>query len=160
MAFRGTDRRSVGSRRRTLAHRAWRHRRNGTVLPALPDLPDRVHLDVPADTRFLQVLRVAAATASIEVLHDFRAVDDLRLAVDELAAAAIAAAHPDARLAVELWAANATLRVRGRVRADGEAPELSDIGQLLVASATRSYRLARDGDDVVFELVVGRDTAV
>ena len=119
-----------------------------------------MHLDVPADTRFLHVLRVAAATASIEVLHDFRAVDDLRLAIDELAAAAIATAGPDARLAVELWAANATLHVRGRVRADGETPALSDIGQLLVTSVTRSYRLAREGDEIVFELVVGRDAAV
>lgn len=117
-----------------------------------------MRIDVPAHARFLHVLRVAAASASIEVLDDFRAVDDLRLAIDELAAAALETAHADARLEVELWAEGRTLHVRGRVAADGQAPSLSDIGRLLVASVTRSHRLEREGEAVVFELAVGPGT--
>ena len=133
----------------------------GTTLTDSPDPTARVAIDVPADPRFLQVLRVAAAAASLEVIDDFQRIDDLRLAIDELSAAAIDSAHRDARIDVEIWADGDAVRVRGRVRArEGDAaPALSDIGQLLVASVSRSYRLDRDGEDVVFELVLGTSDA-
>ena len=58
---------------------------------------------------------------------------------------------------MEIWAHGDTVRVRGRVRAggNGAGPVLSEIGQLLVDSVSRSYRLDREGADVVFELVLG-----
>lgn len=127
--------------------------------PALTDSSDptaRVALGVPADPRFLHVLRVAAAAASFEVVDDFERIDDLRLAVDELAAAAIGSAVPGARIELEIWARDDAVRVRGRVVAhDDAAPALSDIGELLVASVCRSHRLDREDGDVVFELVIG-----
>ena len=116
-------------------------------------------IDVPADPQYLQVLRVAAAAASLEVVEDFQRIDDLRLAVDELAAAAMESADPDARIEVEIWADGDTVRVGGRVRrrpdGTGSVPALSEIGELLVGSVSHSYRLDVEGADVVFELVLG-----
>ncbi len=111
-------------------------------------------IDVPADPRFLQVLRVASAAAGVDVLGDLQRVDDLRLAVDELAAAAIASADASARLQVEIWTSGTSIRVQGRVRGDGDAPVLSDIGRMLVDSVARSHRLAREHAEIVFELAL------
>lgn len=111
-------------------------------------------IDVPADARFLQVLRVAAAAACAEALGDYQRVDDLRLAIDELAAAAITSADDDGRLHVEVWTTGDAVHVHGRVPADGRDPALGEIGTMLLSSVSRQHRIARVGDDVVFELVV------
>ncbi len=111
-------------------------------------------IDVPADPRFLRVLRVAAAAAGLDVLGDLQRIDDLRLAVDELAAAAIATADASARLQVEIWTSGTSIRVQGRVRGDGDDPVLTDIGRLLVDSVASTHRLAREDAQIVFELAV------
>lgn len=122
----------------------------------MPDhRPTVLRIDVPAEDRFLQFLRVSAAAACTDVIDDLDHLDDVRLAVDELAVGVIRAAQPGRRLLVTIDTSAAALTITGRVEADGETPELSDVGAMLVSSICQSYRLAREGDELVFELVVG-----
>ena len=87
-------------------------------------------------------------------MQDLQRVDDLRLAVDELAAAAIAASPPGARLHVEIRASKASIGVRGRVQADGAAPTLSRVGRMLVTSIGRAHHRELEDGEIVFDLVV------
>lgn len=122
----------------------------------VPDRPSTViRVDVPAEGQSLQFLRVAAAAACADVIDDLDRLDDVRLAVDELAVGVIRAAPPGRRLQVTIETSPGTLAIRGRVEADGEVPQLSDVGAMLVSSICRSYRLTREADELVFELVVG-----
>lgn len=113
---------------------------------------DVVHLDVPADVRYLRLLRVSAAAASAEMVLDLQRLDDLRLAIDELAAAVIATARPGSRLRVSIRAAPRTVVLQGRTSVDGALPALSDVGEMLVATVCRSHGIRREGDEVVFDL--------
>lgn len=113
-----------------------------------------MRLDLPADTSFLHVLRVSAVAAFDHVITDVRRLDDLRLAVDELAVASVAAAPPNSRLTVEMWSEPGAIRLVGRVPADGEVPALSTVGAMLVSTISRSHQLAREDDELVFELVM------
>ena len=113
-----------------------------------------VRLDVPADVRFLQMLRVSVATAALELEPTLERLDDLRLAVDELAASVIEAARPDGRLRVQLGLSSTGVRVRGTVEADAAVPTLSDVGVTLLSSVCRDHRLERDGSDLVFEFTM------
>lgn len=113
-----------------------------------------IELDVPADDRYLQVLRVTAAAVAAGLFDEMDRLDDVRLAIDELAVAVIRAAEPGERLHIVLRPAPDHLVVSGRVPADGEAPHLSSVGQTLLATICDGYRLAREDGDLVFELVV------
>lgn len=113
-----------------------------------------VGLTVPADVRFLQVLRVSVATAALELEPTLERLDDLRLAIDELAASVIEAVAPDRRLQVRLALAPTGVRVRGSVEADGALPTLSEVGVMLLSSVCRDHRLEREGSAVVFEFTM------
>lgn len=116
--------------------------------------PSVVRVDVPADDRFLQFLRVAAAAACTDVIDDLDRLDDIRLAVDELAVGVIRAAPPGNRLLLTIESARTTLTITGRVSASGATPRLSDVGAMLVSGTCRSYRLAREHGEPMFELVL------
>lgn len=121
----------------------------------MPHPSSVVRVDVPADDQFLQFLRVSAAAACADVIEDLDRLDDVRLAVDELAVGVIRAAPPGRRLLVTIETSPAALTITGRVAADDRAPWLSDVGAMLVSSISKSYRLAREDDELVFELVFG-----
>ena len=118
---------------------------------------DVVRLDVPADVRFLRLLRVSVATSLLEHEPTLEHLDDVRLAVDELAVSVIQAAPEGERLRVLIEPSAAGVVVRGRVAADGEPPVVSEVGELLLGATCRQYRLEREGPDLVFELQVGGD---
>lgn len=121
----------------------------------MPHLPASVvRVDVPADEQFLQFLRVSAAAACTDVIDDLDRLDDIRLAVDELAVSVIRSAPTGGRLVVTIEATPASVTIRGSAPSDGGTPRLSDVGAMLVSSIGESYRLARDGDELAFELVL------
>jgi serine/threonine-protein kinase RsbW len=51
----------------------------------------RVELETPASTRYLHIVRLTAAGAAAEAGLDTEEIDDVKIAVDELCSAAIAA---------------------------------------------------------------------
>ena len=113
-----------------------------------------VELDVPADVRFLQVLRVSVATAALELEPTLERLDDLRLAVDELAASVIEAAPDAGRLRVRLGLSATGVHVRGSIEADAAVPTLSEVGVMLLSSVCRDHRLEREGSDLVFDFTM------
>lgn len=121
----------------------------------MPHPPHVVRVDVPADDQFLQFLRVSAAAACTDVIEDLDQLDDIRLAVDELAVGVIRAAPPDQRLLMTIATSPAALTITGRVSGGDQVPELSDVGAMLVSSIGESYRLDLEDDELVFELVLG-----
>lgn len=123
--------------------------------PLVPDHPPSViRLDVPAEDRYLQFLRVSSAAACTDVIDDIDRLDDVRLAVDELAVSVIRAAPAGQRLRVTIESSPGGLTISGRVVGAGRPPTLSDVGEMLVTSICRSYRLDMEDDELVFELVV------
>lgn len=112
-----------------------------------------IQVAVPADQPFLRVLRVAAATAVAD-RTDMQGLDNVRLAIDELAAGVIEVAPPGGLLHVDMDVGPGSLSVQGRARADGRTPTLSEIGELLVQSICRAYEVRRVGDDLVFSFTM------
>lgn len=115
---------------------------------------DLIHLDVPASPRSLAVLRTATAAAGVSLREDLTVdvVDDLRLAIDELAAAAVEGAAAGARLDVSIRLEDDFLTVRGRRTASGpmgDSTTLTDVSSLLLASVCRRYEVAPDGSFAV-----------
>ena len=112
-----------------------------------------IRLAVPADEPWLRVLRVAAATAVAD-RTDMARLDDVRLAIDELAAAVIDAAPPGELLHVDLQVGPRTLSGRGHVRADGGDPMLSRVGELVVGTICRTYEVRYEGNAAAFSFTM------
>ena len=117
--------------------------------------PEYVDLDVPADVRFLQLLRVSVATAAFDLDPTLEHLDDLRLAVDELAVSVIERARPGGRLDLRITLTDRHVRVEGTAPADGSGePTLSDVGTMLLAALGCDHRLAREGSSLAFDLTM------
>lgn len=116
-----------------------------------------VHFDMPSEVRYLHLLRVSVATTAMELEPSMERLDDLRLAVDELATSVIRAACRGARLAVAVELQGQTVRVRGRVAADQDDPVVSEVGSMLLSRLCRDHRLDRQGRDHVFEMTMEMD---
>ena len=112
-------------------------------------LADLIHLDVPAEPRSLAVLRTATAAAGVSMRDDLTidVLDDMRLAIDELAALTMEGAPAGARLDVFIGLGDDVLTVRGRRSAStpGHDPALTDVSTLLLDSVCRRYEVAADG---------------
>ncbi|MEL7209054.1 MAG: ATP-binding protein [Actinomycetota bacterium] len=74
-----------------------------------------VRLDVPADNRFLHIVRLTAAGAASEAGLDAAEVEDVKIAVDELCSIAMATADPSAVITLQFVAAAGRLQVEASV---------------------------------------------
>lgn len=119
---------------------------------------DAVHLAVPARASFLRLLRVTAATAAAEHGCCYDHLDDVRLAIGELAAAVMDAARRDATLHVDLELTADGLAAHGRVLARDGSASLTDVGRLLLGTVADEHWVGREGDEVVFDLRMGLPT--
>lgn len=115
----------------------------------------RLHLTVPADPTSLRVLRVTVAAAACDVIEEMDGLDAVRLAVDELATVAIAAAVRGSDLDVDVCTDGNVVDVVGRAPAGGEGPELTSVGASLITFAAESFHLHADDDAVVFRARFG-----
>lgn len=113
-----------------------------------------VRVVVPADASALRLLRTTTAAAAADHAHSVEQLDDVRLAVGELAAELVRAAAPGRRLTVDIDVTPGRVAVRGRAPGDGRTPALSPVGRTLLSAISRDHGLHRDGDDLVFTLVV------
>lgn len=130
-----------------------------TLGPDPGQAPDvtTLYLEVPTDHAYLRVLRVTAAAAASHVIDDLDRLDDLRLAVDELAVAVIDASPTSARLQVTIAIDDHGVTIRGQAESDRAIPTLSDVGTMLVASVSEDHAVDRDGEHLYFHVRIRAD---
>ena len=77
-----------------------------------------ITITVPAESRFLHVVRLTAAGAAAESELSTEQIEDVKIAIDELAAAAISAAGITAELVIDFRGDDTGLEVRCSVEVD------------------------------------------
>ncbi len=111
-----------------------------------------VVLELPADPKLLRVARVTVASVAAELPLTLQDVEDLRVAVDELAAVVIEGAGAGAVLRLEIQVGDDSLAIVGRVADAGPLPELHPVAIDLLRLVAPGHELVNDGADRVFRL--------
>lgn len=114
------------------------------------EVRSHAELRIPTDPRLLRVARVTAAAIAADLPFTVQDIEDLRVAVDELAAAVIDGCGPDGTLELRFEVGDDELRVDGRVRGAGAPLELHPVAVDLLGLVADGHELAADGDDRVF----------
>ena len=118
------------------------------------DGPSGVRLVIPAEPRYLRLARLTAAGLAGDLGYGTDAIEDLRIAVDELCAAVIDGCAPGAELTVRYRDLDGVLLVDG-VCDDTESspPELHAVARELLAMLADEYEVGGDGQGRTFRLV-------
>ena len=118
------------------------------------DQPSRlVQLSIPAHSRMLRFARVAAATLAVDLPFTLEDIEDLRVAVDELAAAVIDGLDDSMMLELGFDIQGTDLVIDGRVPGAGSVPELHPVAQELINMVADSYELSEGDGARMFRLV-------
>lgn len=120
-----------------------------------------VRLSIPSSTRHLRLARVTAATMASELSFGLADIEDLRVAVDELAALLIEDCPPDAVLELGFSTVDGALRVTGTVTGVATLPELPPaelhpVARELLDLVADAYEVAPAGAPRSFELTKRR----
>jgi serine/threonine-protein kinase RsbW len=116
-----------------------------------------VRLLIPSSVRHLRLARVTASTMATDLSFDLQDIEDLRVAVDELAALLIEDCPPDAVLELEFAAVDGGLRINGRIEAPGlPAPALHPVARELLELVADEYEFSPVGDSRSFQLTKRR----
>lgn len=107
-------------------------------------------LRIQSDPRMLRLARVTAASMAAELPFTVQDIEDLRVAVDELAAAIIEGCDADGHLLLTFESDEQGLTVRGRVAGAGAVPELHPVASDLLSLLAHDHELTTEGDDRVF----------
>lgn len=113
---------------------------------------DELYLVVAADARFLRALRLVAADAGRRAGFSVSEIDDLRIAVDELAQTLMdATAH---RLVLRVGVQGSRVVVHGtaRRRRSDPPPRLRGVPALIVDAATDHHHLSHTSTEMSFVL--------
>ena len=111
-----------------------------------------VQLRIATQPGQLRFARVTAATLAGDLPFTLRAVEDLRVAVDELAAAAIDGCDDDDQLLLTFSVHDDAVVVEGRVTDAGEPPQLHPVAKDILELLADQYELGVDDGDRVFRL--------
>jgi hypothetical protein len=106
---------------------------------------------VPAELRFLDVVRSSVRAALDESGCDSDCSSDLQLACDELAGVLITSARTPSALLVAITddGVDAYVRMIVPVDASGFRPQVPDLTRLLLDATADSYEVRTDGEDLV-----------
>jgi serine/threonine-protein kinase RsbW len=106
-----------------------------------------VQLVIPATARYLRLARLTAAGLAGDLGYPVDAIEDLRIAVDELCAAIIEGTPPGAELELTYHEQNGGLVVEGKCRArSANAPEVHSVARELLNMLADEYSIgAVDG---------------
>lgn len=115
-----------------------------------------VQLCIPAHSRMLRFARVTAATLAVDLGFTLEEIEDLRVAVDELAAAAIEGLDDSAMLELCFEIQGSDLVVDGEVHDVGPAPDLHPVAQELINMLADGYEFSERDGNRVFRLVKRR----
>jgi serine/threonine-protein kinase RsbW len=105
-----------------------------------------IRLSVPASLEFVRILRLTASGIASGLGFDVEEVENIRVAVDELASLVLERADGTGTLDVEFMASESELRIEGRVPApDGALLRAEELTALILKALTDDYDLRVDG---------------
>ncbi len=102
-----------------------------------------IRLTVPAEFRYLRLARVTAAAIAADLDFNVQDIDDVRVAVDELASILIEDATPGAELELCFWLGPSGIEAEGAVT-DGATtePDVHPVAGELLALVVDRYDLS------------------
>lgn len=117
---------------------------------------EAVRLEVPARHRYLRLVRLAAAGLAADLGFGTDAIEDLRVAVDELSAAMIQGTEDGAQLAVTFRVADGALVIEGECPGTHPDPlELHSIAAELLSILADDYAVSDEPGHRRFQLTKG-----
>ena len=113
-----------------------------------------VRLVIPAEARYLRLVRLTASGFAGDLDYGTDALEDLRIAVDELCAAIIDGSADGAELTVSYREVDGVLLVDGVCDdASSSPPELHAVARELLAMLADEYEFGVDGAGRTFRMV-------
>jgi hypothetical protein len=112
-----------------------------------------VTLTIPGHPVYLRLARLAAADTGARAGLTIGDLEDLRIAVDELAFALIGDERSGAPLTLRFFAAEGLVEIEGSCAASGIAPELGHLARTIVDVIADEHELEDDGESRRFRLV-------
>jgi serine/threonine-protein kinase RsbW len=126
----------------------------------MADAADRpVRLLFPAEARHLRIARLTAAGVAGDAGFSLEAIEDLRVAVDEMCAILIEGADGSVDVTVSYRVDDEGLVIEGECANDGAEPDLHPVARELLAMTADDYGVTKSGDVVRFRLVKHRQAA-
>jgi len=104
---------------------------------------ETVCMEIPAQLRFVSLVRVAAASLAADLDPIIDDVEDLRVAVNELVGLLVEASD-GATVAVQMWTDERTLHVSGRCNGPSSPVAPDQLTERILAATVDSY-LISDG---------------
>jgi len=102
---------------------------------------------------YLRLARLAAADTGARAGLSIGDLEDLRIAVDELAFALIGDEGSDAPLTLRFFAAEGLVEIEGVCVANGTAPELGQLARTIVDAIADEHEIGEDSESRRFRLV-------
>ena len=112
-----------------------------------------VTLTIPGHPVYLRLARLAAADTGARAGLSIGDLEDLRIAVDELAYALIGDERSGAPLTLRFLAAEGIVEIEGACAANGYPPELGKLARTIVDVIADEHELEDDGDTRRFRLL-------
>lgn len=106
-------------------------------------LSETVRMEIPAQLRFVSLVRVASASLAADLDPIIDDVEDLRVAVNELAGLLVEASD-GATIAVQMWTDERTVHVSGRCNGPSSPVAPDQLTERILAATVDSY-LISDG---------------
>jgi len=118
-----------------------------------------VRLVIPARARYLRLARLTAAGIAGDLGFGLEAIEDLRVAVDEVCAILIEGVSDHAELELVYRAADDGLVIEGSCPNPGAEPDPHPVARELLAMTADDYSVYAAGDVVSFRLLKRRQVA-
>ena len=118
-------------------------------------MSDEVQLVMPADPEFLRLARVTAMGLASRLQFTIDAIDDLRIAIDELVFGLIGTKGRPGQVTMRYTLLESGLEVRGTGSFDDGVPTagLTELSELILDAVADEHERAVDGDRPTFRLL-------
>jgi serine/threonine-protein kinase RsbW len=112
-----------------------------------------VTLTIPGHAQFLRLVRLAAADTGARAGLSLAELEDLRIAVDELAYALMGDEPSGAPMTLQYAAIDGAVEIEGTCAANGVEAALSDLARTIVGATADVHDIRNDGVTRRFRLV-------